>query len=313
MDIAVNFDRTPNSYSCVAENVIAALKGQKINAYRSAVGKIVIHKIYPDLLKVVQGAKNVAMVSVETTILNREHVSRLNAVDEIWAESLFVKNVLISNGVMRPIICTGVPIDCGRFAPAAAPEKFVIGVVSTWDVRKNVQGLLSAFAGEFSGDEATLFLQLDVNGSKARNSVRKQIQRIAPVGVVCNFDRAVDMPALYRGFSVLASASHAEGFGLANVEAMACGVPVVSVPWGGPADYMNDATGFVLPYAVVSADAPYVGNWASIAIPQIRKALRAAKESFSAKRSGASAFVREKYDYTIVAPIMLERIRALLA
>jgi len=49
-----------------------------------------------------------------------------------------------------------------------------------------------------------------------------------------------DLPAYYRGADAVVVASHREGFGLVGLEAMACGVPVVSTGVGGMKSYTTD-------------------------------------------------------------------------
>lgn len=57
-----------------------------------------------------------------------------------------------------------------------------------------------------------------------------------------------DVENVYAMADVAVCASHFESYGLANVEAMACGVPVVSTNQGGPAETVLDGeTGFLVP------------------------------------------------------------------
>ena len=51
---------------------------------------------------------------------------------------------------------------------------------------------------------------------------------------------------MYRSLDVFVLASHREGLALVGIEAMACGVPVVSTRCGGPEDYIKDGvTGYL--------------------------------------------------------------------
>jgi glycosyltransferase involved in cell wall biosynthesis len=48
------------------------------------------------------------------------------------------------------------------------------------------------------------------------------------------------MPAFFRGLDMLVIPSHVEGHAIVGIEAMACGVPVISTRCGGPEDYVVD-------------------------------------------------------------------------
>jgi glycosyltransferase involved in cell wall biosynthesis len=50
------------------------------------------------------------------------------------------------------------------------------------------------------------------------------------------FDR---LPDFYRSLDVFAIPSSQEGFGIVGIEAMACGIPVISTRCGGPEDYVH--------------------------------------------------------------------------
>ena len=64
------------------------------------------------------------------------------------------------------------------------------------------------------------------------------------------------LPALLSGLSVFVVPSHQEGLCVAALEAMACGVPVISTRCGGPEEFVRDGeTGFL-----VEAAAPDLGR-----------------------------------------------------
>jgi glycosyltransferase involved in cell wall biosynthesis len=55
-----------------------------------------------------------------------------------------------------------------------------------------------------------------------------------------------ELPDFYRSLDMFVIPSHQEGFGIVGVEAMACGVPVISTRCGGPEDFVaHERTGFL--------------------------------------------------------------------
>ncbi|XWX03240.1 glycosyltransferase family 4 protein [Aggregatilineales bacterium SYSU G02658] len=67
-----------------------------------------------------------------------------------------------------------------------------------------------------------------------------------------------DVEAVYHAADVVVCASHFESFGIANLEAMACGVPVVSTNAGGPSETVLDGeTGYLVPPRDVTTLALY--------------------------------------------------------
>jgi glycosyltransferase involved in cell wall biosynthesis len=95
--------------------------------------------------------------------------------------------------------------------------------------RKNHAGLLKAFRQFVNlGGDATLVIAGPLaEGEAALRKLAEEV-RIADRVVFTGFVDDADLPAVYSGASVYACPSLYEGFGLTVLEAMACGVPVVS-------------------------------------------------------------------------------------
>ena len=106
------------------------------------------------------------------------------------------------------------------------------------DPRKNIELLLSAIRILIaSGHDVELILV----GDRKAAQISPLIQGSELEGIVSCYTHMTptDLAPLLQTFDVFAIPSHQEGLCIAALEAMACGVPVVSTRCGGPEDYVN--------------------------------------------------------------------------
>ena len=110
------------------------------------------------------------------------------------------------------------------------PERYLL-FLGTLEPRKNVLTLLQAYA-QLCAQQAALDVKLVIAGGhgwgykdvKATCEALRLTDRVVFTGFVDEDD----MPDLYRGAMLFVYPSLYEGFGLPIVEAMACGVPVIT-------------------------------------------------------------------------------------
>jgi glycosyltransferase involved in cell wall biosynthesis len=140
------------------------------------------------------------------------------------------------------------PVDVDRLTPAANPpdRPRVICVGRHSDPRKNIALLMRAFARVVKTvPDAQLVLVGDADPARLRC--------LADEFKICDhmqFTGEIPDDALvrfYREASVLAIPSEQEGLGIVGLEAMACGLPVVSTRCGGPESFvLHDKTGLLV-------------------------------------------------------------------
>jgi glycosyltransferase involved in cell wall biosynthesis len=149
-----------------------------------------------------------------------------------------------------------------RFRPMVAPDATLaryglrrpyVLFVGTAGPRKNLDRLLEAFARTCRASPA-IDQQLVLAGPRP-GLARRLGERARSLGVA---DRLVfpgwieeqDLPAVYAGARCLCYASLAEGFGLPIVEAMACGIPVLTSNCSSMPEVAGDAALLVDPLSV---------------------------------------------------------------
>jgi glycosyltransferase involved in cell wall biosynthesis len=157
------------------------------------------------------------------------------------------------------IAITPFGVDTDRFSPALRPvdkpDALVIGTVKALAPVYGIDLLVRAFAQVSQGSPVALRLRL-VGGGPQRAElealawqlgVAQQVEFIGPV-------RHDEVPAQLREFDVYAAPSRQESFGVAVVEAMACGLPVVVSDAGGLPDVVqHEVNGLVVPVGDVAA------------------------------------------------------------
>lgn len=175
------------------------------------------------------------------------------AVDGVAAISNAVAGALAQAGVRRDriaIIPSGV--DCERFAPPVAqlrleartalqagPDDIAIGIVGALTPRKGHSLLLKALAlaGKArlpsSGGRRPRLICFIAGAGPSRDAIITEISNLGLGETVKLMGALEDPRPLLWAIDIFAMPSRMEGLGVAGLEAMACGVPVVACAAGG--------------------------------------------------------------------------------
>ncbi|MCX7592014.1 MAG: glycosyltransferase [Kiritimatiellae bacterium] len=159
------------------------------------------------------------------------------------------RTMTIYNGIDPTRFSPGLGGTCDGYKPVGRP---VIGTVANLSYDKDHGILIRAFAEILSSYPAA---RLVIVGDGPWASHARAL--VAELGVGAHVDFLGfrgDVPALLRTFDVFAYPTTTEGFGLALVEAMAAGVPVVASNVGGvPEVVTNGVTGLLVEFGDVEA------------------------------------------------------------
>jgi len=146
-----------------------------------------------------------------------------------------------------PVKCIHNGIDLEVFSPTANSESilanyqinstpFILGVASTWDLRKGLKDF-----EKLALRKDKPFLVVLVGLSK------NQIESL-PTGVIgiARTENTAELAALYAAATVFVNPSYVDNFPTTNLEALACGTPVITYNTGGSPEAIDAETGIVV-------------------------------------------------------------------
>jgi len=181
-----------------------------------------------------------------TTIVDQQERRALKSADAIMVENDWMFDYAQAvNGERRPIIRFVPPgVDADRFSPLPhrnlRADPYILCVGRLDDERKNIALVLRAFAA-LPADllRTRLVLAGWAGPSKGFWRLAEGLGVRTRISMV-ESPTSEELVSLYRSASVFALSSDEEGFGIVLIEAMACGVPVVSTRCGGPDGIVRD-------------------------------------------------------------------------
>jgi glycosyltransferase involved in cell wall biosynthesis len=167
-------------------------------------------------------------------------------------------------GVTVPMEVVPLGYDPDVFAPRApgsGPEVCTFGTAGALDeggMRKNVQRVIDLFRAAFPG-RADVRLKVKITprspmvNTHGDSRVEVVNTSLAPA-VLANW---------YRSLTCYVNASYGEGFGLHLLEAMGCGIPLISTTFSAVGEVFDSSVGYEVGYKLIEAkNAVYSGRWA---------------------------------------------------
>jgi glycosyltransferase involved in cell wall biosynthesis len=212
-------------------------------------------------------------------------VKMLNTVDQVWTASAWGRDVFVESGVKRPVRVVPEGVDSSVFKPQrvrtnGAHYRFL--AVGKMEERKNYQLLFRAYVEEFRPDEPVELVVhfghvIDPSRLLSKLGLPGRHARITVSPPILTREKMVE---LYQSAHAFVLPTRGEGWGLPIIEAMACGLPVVTTGIGPILEYSSRATALLLDYKLIPARDPQFdeyfqwGRWAEPDLEQLRYFMR---------------------------------------
>ncbi len=258
-----------------------------------------------------------------------------NLVDEIWAYSRHILKTCIASGVPADRVqVVPLGVNSAQFNPSAQKHrinsgkkfKFLFVGAAIW--RKGIDMLLDAYRSTFDSHDDVALVIKDLPAQvfymdQGAGRIIREMQRHPKTPEIVHIEAALkprQMPGVYTACDCLVHPYRAEGFALPVLEAMACGIPVITTEGGSTDDFCSPRNAYLIPAKRVEfkpRDIKLASGAGWVLEPDwniLCELMREVFENHRAARDRAlrlSENVRSQYNWQTIAGRVIERIHQL--
>jgi glycosyltransferase involved in cell wall biosynthesis len=273
----------------------------------------------------------------ESDRMPQRWLENLLAYDEVWAPSTWARDVLLAHEVdAQNIRVVESGVNTSVYQPAERPpagKSFIFLLVGKYEKRKSIDETVQAFNAEFpmlQYPTVELWLKADFPMFPDRvRELARGVSRDPRIKVISGSKTDNEMAQLYQSAHAFVFPTKAEGFGLPCIEAIACGLPVITTEVSAQTTFLDHIPGLFAPvefemapivdpdyerfYGAEYAGEPF-GNWALPSVPSLRKAMREVFENPRAWRERglqASEIIRREFSWNAIGRKAVAGVQAL--
>ena len=257
----INVFRDPRSWvemDWVPDAAVPAERMYNFDAPRLAI-------IPPHLLHMFRPTELTAAWTMwETDTIPSGSAKSLNKCGLVMIPSQWGIDCFRANGVTVPMEMVPLGYEPEVFSPRpphSGPEVCTFGTagaLTEGGLRKNVQRVIDLFVKAFP-DQKDVRLKVKITPRSPMVQTHHD-PRIEVINTGLEPEKLADW---YRSLTCYVNASYGEGFGLHLLEAMGCGVPLVSTTFSAVGEVFDSAVGYEVDYKLVEArNKVYSGRWA---------------------------------------------------
>jgi GT2 family glycosyltransferase/glycosyltransferase involved in cell wall biosynthesis len=246
---------------------------------------------------------------------------------EKLAASEFCRAALLQAGV-REAECHVLPYGYSREIDEVGPPgrrsgRFrILTVTNSHDLgRYGTLPLLEAYRQAFGAGDAVTLVVKDYGATSGDTTIREWLKRGnggAPIEYIASFTDKRELIGLYRSCDAFVSAHRGEGFGMKILDAMACGLPVITPLFGGPTSYCTPENCFPVDFSLVpvkdciDSRSLALTNQPLWAEPDVHDASRQMRRVYESREKGAAvgargrAAVVDRFSWTQSARALVE-------
>lgn len=189
-------------------------------------------------------------------LLKKKLLANIPSLTIIPVSEWLGNNIRQSHLKERPmqVIHNGIDIQTFSPQPTNAHERYgidkdktiVLGVAAVWDARKGLNDFYT-LAERLPKDEYAIVIV----GQQTERT--KEIENGCQMIFVDRTQNALELAQLYSSASVFVNPTYQDNYPTTNLEAMACGTPVITYRTGGSPEAIDEKTGVVVKQGDVNA------------------------------------------------------------